>query len=266
MNIASKPQRRHAEARPRHIPEGEWRLRLALAACYRLVAHFGMAQLVYNHITLRLPGAEHHVLINEYGLSYDEITASNLVKIDLDGRVVDGSGREINPAGFIIHSCVHRARDDAKCVIHTHSRAGVAVSCLTEGFIPLNQEALQFHGRVAYHDYEGMAVHAEEQARLVAHLGDKDAVILRNHGLLVVGRTAPEAFRRIYFLEQACRLQLDVMATGRPFGPPAPPVMEHTATQWRTGAAGIGTGADEATREWPALLRLLDRKDPSWRT
>ena len=265
MNVAVHPKARAADGRPAPVPEAEWRVRLDLAAFYRLVSHFGMAQLVFNHITARVPNEAGHFLINPYGFHYDEVTASNLVKVDYDGNVVDGSGSEINPAGYIIHSCVHRARKDLTCVAHTHSRAGVAVSCLKEGLIPMNQEGLQFHKRIAYHDYEGLAVYEDEQARLVANLGDKDVLILRNHGLLACGRSIPEAFRRIYYLEMACRLQLDVMATGRPWSPPTPEVCDHTADQWHAGAAGIGTGNDESTREWPALLRMLDRKYPGWR-
>lgn len=261
MNIVAP----RAAAPTSRMSEAEWRARVDLAAFYRLVHHHGMSMLVFNHITARVPGPDHHFLINEYGLSYDEVTPANLVKVDLDGTVVDGTGREINPAGYIIHSCIHRARKDVACVVHTHSRAGVAVSCLKEGLIPMNQEGLQFHDRIAYHDYEGMAVYEDEQKRLVANLGDKDVMILRNHGLLATGRSIAEAFRRIYYLEIACRLQLDVMATGRPWSPPTPEVSAHTAKQWQGGAAGIGTGADEVTREWPALLRLLDRKYPGWR-
>ena len=261
MNLVSP----RPAARPSHVSEAEWKTRVDLAACYRLVHHHGMAMLIYNHITARVPGPEHHILINEFGLSYDEITPSNLVKIDLDGNVVDGGAHEVNKAGYIIHSCVHRARPDVACVIHTHSRAGVAVSCLTEGLMPLNQEGLQFYGRIGYHDYEGIAVYAAEQARLVANLGRNDVMILRNHGLIATGRTISEAFRRIYYLEFACRLQLDVMASGRKFAPPPPEVCAHTLAQWDDGAAAIGTGNDEHTREWPALLRMLDRKDPNWR-
>jgi len=265
MNLAVKPRASQADNRPAHIPEAEWRVRTDLAAFYRLVHHHGMSMLVFNHITARVPGPEHHFLINEYGLAYEEVTASNLVKVDLDGNVVDGSGREINPAGYIIHSCIHRARKDVACVVHTHSRAGVAVSCLEEGLVPMNQEGLQFYGRIAYHDYEGLAVYEDEQKRLVASLGDKIVMILRNHGLLATGRSIPEAFRRIYYLEMACRLQLDVIAAGRPWSPPTPEVCAHTAKQWEDGAAGIGTGDDDATREWPAMLRMLDRKYPGWR-
>jgi len=251
--------------RPSHISDAEWQVRVDLAAFYRLVHHYGMSMLVFNHITARVPGPQHHILINEYGLAYDEITPSNLVKIDLDGKVVDEGEHEVNLAGYIIHSCVHRARKDVNCVVHTHSRAGVAVSCLKEGLIPLNQEGMMFYGRVAYHDYEGLAVYEDEQKRLVASLGDKEVMILRNHGLLATGRSVAEAFRRIYYLEIACRLQLDVMATGRPFAPPPPEVCEHTHRQFEDGAAAIGTGKDQQTREWPAMLRLIDRKFPGWR-
>ena len=261
MNLVSP----RPAVRPSHMSEAEWRTRVDLAAFYRLVHHYGMSMLVYNHITARVPGPEHHILINEFGLSYDEVTPANLVKIDLDGKIVDAGDHEVNYAGYIIHSCVHRARPDVNCVAHTHTRAGVAVSCLEEGLIPMNQEGLQFYNRIAYHDYEGIAVYEDEQKRLVANLGDKDVMILRNHGLLVAGRTISEAFRRLYYLELACRLQIDVMGSGRPWAPPPPEVCEHTAKQWEDGAASIGTGKDEHTREWPALLRMLDRKDPSWR-
>jgi ribulose-5-phosphate 4-epimerase/fuculose-1-phosphate aldolase len=252
-------------ARPTAIADAEWQARVDLAAFYRLVHHHGMSMLVFNHITARVPGPEHHILINEYGLAYDEITPANLVKIDLDGNVVDEGAHEVNRAGYIIHSCVHRARRDVNCVAHTHSRAAVAVSCLKEGFMALNQEAMQFYGRVGYHDYEGLAVYEDEQQRLVANLGDKDVLLLRNHGVLVTGRSIPETFRRLYYFEMACRLQMDVLTTGRPYAAPPPEVCEHTRRQFDEGAAAIGTGKDHQTREWPAMLRLLDRKYPDWR-
>ncbi len=265
MNLVSP----RPAARPSHISEVEWRTRVDLAAFYRLVHHHGMSMLVYNHITARVPGPEHHILINEYGLSYEEVTPSNLVKIDVDGKVVDdaqGRGEhEVNHAGYIIHSCIHRARPDVSCVAHTHTRAGVAVSCLKDGLVPMNQEGLQFYNRIAYHDYEGIAVYEDEQKRLVANLGEKDVMILRNHGLIATGRTISEAFRRLYYLELACRLQIDVMSAAQPWSPPPPEVCEHTAKQWDEGVASIGTGKDAQTREWPALLRMLDRKDPGWR-
>ncbi|MCZ6860852.1 MAG: class II aldolase/adducin family protein [Alphaproteobacteria bacterium] len=261
MNVVVK----EAGSRPKHISEEEWAVRLDLAACYRLVDHFGMSMLVYNHITAKVPGPEKHFLINEYGLAYDEITASNLAKVDLDGNFVDGpaEGREINPAGYIIHSCIHREREDIACILHTHSQAGVAISCLKEGLQPMEQQGLYFEDRVAYHDYEGIAVDTDEQARLVADLGEHSVMILRNHGLLAGGRSIPEAFRAIYYLEMACRTQLDVMQTGREINQLPKAVRDHTAEQFHSGAAGIGN--DGVTREWPALLRMLDRKDPSWR-
>ena len=244
----------------------EWQLRVDLAACYRLVALYGWSDLVFTHISARIPGPEHHFLINPYGLMFDEITASTLVKIDMQGNVLDDpSGLGMNLAGFVIHGCVHQAREDVNCVIHTHTRAGVAVSAQKQGLLPLSQHAVRVYATLSYHDYEGLAVYEGEQQRLVANLGDKTVMILRNHGLLATGRSIPEAFRRIYYLEIACRLQLDVMATGRPWSPPPPEVCAHTAKQWDEGAAAIGTGNDEATREWPAMLRMLDRKYPGWR-
>jgi len=253
--------------KPDHIADAEWAVRLDLAAAYRLVHHFEMTQLVYNHITAKVPGPEKHFLINEYGLMYDEITASNLVKVDLDGTIVDGTAgsREINPAGYIIHSCIHRARDDVTCVLHTHSRAGVAVSCLKDGLLPMEQTGLLFEDRVAYHDYEGLAVDEDEQDRLLADMGEHKTMILRNHGLLTCGRSIPETFRNMYYLELACRTQLDVTATGREINMPSKDVRDHTAAQFNSDQAGIGDGKGN-TREWPALLRMLDRKDPSWRS
>jgi ribulose-5-phosphate 4-epimerase/fuculose-1-phosphate aldolase len=244
--------------------EAEWALRVDLAACYRLVDHFGLTDLVYNHITARVPGGAHHYLINPYGLMYDEVTASNLIKIDLDGKILEPTEYDINPAGFTIHSAVHGARPDLVCVIHTHSPAGTAVSCLAEGFMPMTQGGFQFHERIAYHDYEGFALDDGERQRLVADLGPRKAMILRNHGLLTAGTSVAEAFRLLYYLEQACRVQLDVLQTGRSIQMPPAERREHTAQQWEKGAAGIGTGG--LFREWPALLRMLDRKDPSYRS
>ncbi len=240
----------------------EWEMRVELAACYRLIDHFGMTDLIYNHVTARVPGAHHQYLINPYGLMYDEVKASNLVKIDLDGNILEETPFEINPAGYVIHSAIHGARDDVICVIHTHSRAGAAISALKEGLIPVNQGGFQFHDRIAYHDYEGFALDAAERRRLVEDLGDRRAMILRNHGLLTAGRSVAEAFRLIYYLEQACQIRLDALKTGREINLPPESVREHTARQWEGGAAGIGS---TTLREWPALLRMLDRRDPSYR-
>ncbi|HYM04858.1 MAG TPA: class II aldolase/adducin family protein [Stellaceae bacterium] len=245
----------------RAAPEetGEREMRVALAACYRLIAHFGMDDLVFTHISARVPERPDHFLINPYGLMFHEITASSLVEIDHDGNIVKDTGYPVNKAGFVIHSAVHAARPEINCVLHTHTRAGIAVSCLAEGLQPIYQAALSFYGRVAYHDYEGIALELDERARLVGDLGDKSVMILRNHGLLTAGRTVQEAFAQMYYLEQACRVQLDLMATGGKLNHLSKEVSEHTAQQFRDSPTPCGD------REWPALLRLLDAKDPSYR-
>lgn len=242
--------------------DAEWAMRVDLAACYRLVHAHGWCDQVYNHITARVPGPDHHFLINPFGLAYEEITASNLVKIDLDGNVMDGSEYGVNAAGYTIHSAIHAAREDAICVVHTHSDAGTAVSCLKEGFIPMTQGGYQFYNRMAYHDYEGIALDLSERERLVADLGNHWAMVLRNHGILTIGETVSRAFTRLYYLEQACRVQLSAMATGRELNFPPHDVCEHTAKQWE---GGIDDLHDKELPEWPAYLRMLDRKDPSFR-
>jgi ribulose-5-phosphate 4-epimerase/fuculose-1-phosphate aldolase len=259
----------------------EWATRVDLAACYRLVALYGMTDLVYNHITARVPGTEDHVLINPYGMLYEEITASSLIKIDLEGKTVLQPDHDysVNAAGYVIHSAVHAARHDAACVIHTHTRAGTAVSALAEGLMPLSQTAMRFAGHVAYHDYEGPAFNRGERDRLVADLGDKNAMILRNHGLLVCAPTIPQAFNLIYWLEQACKIQIDILACGRPLHVPAHDVVETTSDA--LSGTEITLGNEEATNphvkagaqkgqtgygllEWPALRRRLDRLDASY--
>lgn len=246
----------------RNFPEAEWRMRVDLAAGYRLVRHFGLDDLIYNHITARVPGEDDRYLINPYGPLYDEMTASNLIKIDIDGAIHCETDGEINPAGYMIHSAVHAARHDTVCVLHTHSHYATLVSTLDEGFVVLTQTAFQFYGRVAYHDYEGFALDADERRRLVMDLGERNVMVLRNHGVLTLGRSVAEAFRRAYYFEAACRMQIEARAAGKTRQPPAE-VMERTAQQWAGGAAGIGGGG--STREWPALLRMLDRLDPTWR-
>ena len=195
-------------ARPADITPEEWALRLELAACYRLFAHLGWTEMIFNHITLRVPGDEPHFLINPYGLHYSEVTARNLVKIDLDGNVIGTSAYPINPAGFVIHSAIHRHRHDAHCIIHTHTTAGIAVACKADGLAYDNFYSAQFWGRVAYHDFEGVTTDLAEQQRLVASLGNADVLILRNHGLLVVGPSVPEAFIESWSLQRACEVQL----------------------------------------------------------
>jgi len=246
----------------------EQQLREELAACYRLIAHFRMTDLIFTHISARLPGPEHHFLINPYGLMFDEISASNLVKIGLDGRAVEDSPYPVNPAGFVIHSALHAAREDAQCVLHTHTRAGCAVAALACGLLPVNQMSMEFYGRVAYHDYEGIALDLAEQARLVADMGDKPVLMLRNHGLLTVGSSVAQAFLRMYYLEKACDIQLAAQACGDLVLPPAA-VCEHTERQFnqpqRPLAAGELSDSDALDLAWKALLRLLDRVAPGYR-
>jgi ribulose-5-phosphate 4-epimerase/fuculose-1-phosphate aldolase len=264
------------------VSPAEWGLRVDLAACYRLMARYGMTDLIYNHSTARVPGPEHHILINAYGMLYDEVTASSLIKVDLGGNIIDSSdhGYSVNAAGYIIHSAVHEAREDAHCVIHTHTRAGISVSALEEGLLPLSQTAMRFHGKVAYHDYEGPAFDRGEKGRLVEHLGGRSAMILRNHGLLVCAPSIPQAFNLIYWLEQACRIQVDLLSCQRPLHVAPPPVVQRTAealsgmeiTLENEAAANPNlkrdaqkAGSGYGLLEWPALLRALDRQDPSFR-
>ncbi len=241
------------------MSDDEWRLRVELAACYRLVAKYRMTDTVYTHISTRLPVPERHFLINPYGLMWDEITASSLVKVGLDGNKVEPSDYDVNPAGFTIHSAIHMSRDDVVCVLHTHTRAGVALSCLKEGLLPLNQHALQFYGRLAYHDYEGVALDLDERQRLTASLGRNPAMVLRNHGLLTVGRSAAEAFILMLYLERSCEVQLAAQATGAELVIPSPEICAHVAGQYEM--------SDPAWPElpWKAMLRELDRSDPSYR-
>ncbi|HVG81732.1 MAG TPA: class II aldolase/adducin family protein [Methylomirabilota bacterium] len=233
--------------------------RVELAACYRLIAHFRMTDLVYTHISARVPGTE-HFLLNPYGLLFEEVTASNLVRIDIEGQIVEDTPYEVNPAGFTIHSAIHRARPDVNCVLHTHTRAGMAVSCMREGLLPLSQIALQFYGRLAYHDYEGIALDLDERERLERDLGQRKAMILRNHGLLTVGESVPEAFSLMFYLERACEIQIAALSTGRELIQPSPEVCEKTAQQHEGGEEPAGV------REWRALVRQLDKADPSYRT
>lgn len=236
--------------------DAEWETRVDLAACYRLIDHFGYSDIVWNHITARVPGNDEHFLINRMGLRYDEITASNLVKLDIEGNVIDGPD-DINVTGFIIHSAIHRKRSDIVCVLHTHTRGGLGVSALECGLLPMVQDAIAFHKRIAYHDYEGLSTDIEERERLATSLGDRHAMILRNHGLLTAGRTVGEAFMLMYYLERACKIQMDVMATQQETSLPSESVLDHAAKQYEQFSPG--------KYEWPALLRLMDKIDPSFR-
>ena len=220
------------------IGEEEWRLRQELADCYRLFARLGWGEAIFNHITLRVPGPERHYLINPFGLMYEEVTPENLVKIDLDGAPVGASEHPVNPAGFIIHGAIHRAREDAHCIMHVHTTAGVAVACKRDGLSHDNFYGAMFEGRVAYHDFEGISVHPEEQPRLVRSLGDKDVLILRNHGLLVLGEDLPHAFRWLWSLQRACEVQCQAGALAGADIPIADEVRRASTRDARDFAAG----------------------------
>ena len=243
------------------VSAAEWETRVNLAACYRLAAHFRMTDLIYTHISARVPGPEHHFLINAFGLLWDEISASTLVKVTLEGEIVDDpTGNGINRAGYVIHSAVHRARPDIECVMHTHTAAGIAVSAQDAGLLPLSQHAMRFSGSIGYHDYEGLALELEEQARLVRDLGSHKAMILRNHGLLTCGASIAEAFDLMYYLERACQTQVGAMAGDAKLRMPPPDVAEKTARQFKN----LPYKAKKT--EWKALMRMLDKTDASYKT
>ena len=244
--------------------QGEWVLRRQLAAAYRLVDHFGWTELIYGHLTARVPGEHPHFLINPFGLNYDEVTASNLVKIDLDGKIVEPSPHPVNYAGFVIHSAVHMAHAARhKVVMHTHTRAGMAVCALKEGLLPISMTATAFTGRLAYHDYEGPSLDLDERGRLLKNLGDNPAMMLRNHGLLVTGRSVPEAFLRLYRLERACQIQIDAAAAG-PLNVMGDNLARKSgedmdAFSEKESANGVGD------MEFAALIRKIDKTDKGWR-
>jgi ribulose-5-phosphate 4-epimerase/fuculose-1-phosphate aldolase len=231
----------------------EWQTRVELAACYRLVDKFGMSDLIYNHITASIPGTD-HLLINLYGLLYKEITASSLVKIDLAGNILSKPDTDygINKSGYVIHGAIHEARPDVKCVIHTHTRAGMAVASMKCGLLPLTQTSMRFVGHIGYHDFEGPAINLEERVRLVRDLGPHDAMVLRNHGLLTCGATIQQAFNTLYQLEMSCRAQVDTMVAGAEITLPPKEVLEHTAHLYQPG-----TRRPYGVLEWPAMIRLL---------
>lgn len=249
------------EAGVAEVGDAERQLRIDLAACYRLVAMFGWDDLIFTHISARVPGPEHHFLINPYGMMFDEITASSLVKVDLHGQKVVASPYEVNPAGFTIHSAIHAAREDAQCVLHVHSVNGVAVSAQAEGLLPLSQHAMFVLSSLAYHDYEGVALEDDEKPRLVRDLGSRRSLILRNHGLLTVGRSVAEAFVAMYFLETSCMIQVRAMSGGQRLRQIPPAIVDGAQAQWEKVTRGAGGGL-----AWPALLRRLERTDPGYRT
>lgn len=234
----------------------EWALRCELAACYRLAALYGWTDLVFTHISARIPGPEHHFLINPYGLMFDEITASSLVKVDQDCNKLLDSPYPVNPAGFVIHSAIHSVREDANCVLHTHTRAGVAVSAQKCGVLPISQQSTFVLSSLAYHDYEGVALRDEEKPRLQADLGHANYLMLRNHGLLTVGKTIPDAFLNMYIFENTCRIQVDAQ-TGGELVQVNPEILKGMQQVMKTATAGQG-----ASLAWPALLRKLARENP----
>jgi ribulose-5-phosphate 4-epimerase/fuculose-1-phosphate aldolase len=243
----------------------EAELRVQLAASYRLLAHFGLDDLIYNHVSVRVPGPGHHFLINPYGLLFSEITASSLVKIDMEGNKVEASDYDVNVAGFIIHSAIHAGRPDAMCVMHTHSDASTAVSALPQGLEPVSQFAMRFQGHMGFHDYEGVALEPGERERLVRDLGEHQVLVLHNHGILTVGRTIPEAFILMYYFEKAARVQLlarSGLAAGQHLILPAPAITDKAARQFNEMAGDI---LPAGTREWPAFMRLLDRLQSDYR-
>ena len=240
----------------------EWALRVDLAAAYRLVAHYGWDDLIFTHLSVRVPGPEHHFLINPYNLMFEEITASSLVKIDVEGKPVIETPYVTNPAGFTIHSAIHMARDDAHAVMHLHTPHGQAVSAMSEGLLPHTQTAMIARHDVAYHDYEGIATDLEERERLVQDLGTKNAMILRNHGTLTVGETVADCFLRLYFLERACEAQVYMLSAGREnLNNPPQGTPEKVEGQSNPNGMAIVSRA----LAWPALLRKLDRIDPTFR-
>ncbi len=242
------------------VDRREWDTRVELAAAYRLVHRHGWATtLIFNHISARVPGEESHILLNPFGLRYDEVTASNLVKIDLDGNILDDTPYGINAAGYVIHSAIHAARDDVQCVMHTHTEDGMALSSLDEGLLFTNQETFMFWDNIGYHPFEGIALDLDERERMVANLGGAYALVLRNHGLLTAGRTVGEAFVFMFFLEKVASSQLKMMGSGGDVVTLSRAVAERTAAQFDVANRVQGE------REWPALLRTLDDTDPDYR-
>lgn len=243
------------------VSEGEWAVRVDLAAAYRMVAHYGWDDLIFTHLSARVPGPEHHFLLNPYQLMFEEVTASSLVKVDVNGNPVEPTPFITNPAGFTIHSAIHMAREDAQAVMHLHTPAGQAVAAHSEGLLPLTQTAMLVRQDVAFHDYEGVAVDLSERERLVTNLGEKGAMILRNHGTLAVGRNVGECFLKLYFLERACQAQVMALAAGKDVNMPPQGSPEITAQQ---GAMGLSVAANLLA--WPALKRKAYRLDPSFAT
>lgn len=242
------------------VSDEEWQVRTDLAACYRAIAMYGWDDLIFTHVSARVPGPDHHFLINAYGMMFEEITASSLIKVDLAGEKVLDSEYQVNPAGFVIHSAVHEVRHDAGCVLHTHTRAGVAVSAQAEGLLPISQTSLFPFATLAYHSYEGIALNEDEKPRLVADLGNNNAMILRNHGLLTAGATIADAFLMMYLLETACQIQVMAQSSGGELLQVPALIVEGIQAQADQVTKGLG-----GALVWPGLLRKLDRRDSSFR-
>jgi ribulose-5-phosphate 4-epimerase/fuculose-1-phosphate aldolase len=257
--LTSKQARKQPSVKDRVSAE-EWQVRTDLAAAYHLAVIYGWTDIILTHFSARVPGTENQFLLNAYGLMFDEVTASNLVKVDQEGSILDDiTGFGINQAGFVIHGCIHSVRPDAHCVLHTHTRAGIAVSAMTEGVLPLSQHSTRIVGDVTYHDYEGIALDMDERERLAHDLGPTSrSMVLRNHGLLALGRTVRDAFMLMYNLEQSCRIQVDAMAAGRD----RLTLISH-ATIERTRSQ---VNRPREHRDWPALLRMLDRRGADFRS
>ena len=245
----------------------EWELRVQLAAAYRIVDHLGWSELIWTHTTVRVPGSEHRFLINPYGLRFDEVCASNLVKVDMDGKILGDQNQEINPAGFVIHSAIHMVRSDVGCIMHTHTTAGMAVAALECGLLPISMYALGYHGQVAYHDFEGPSLKLDERQRLADNLGQKNVMVMKTHGLLTCGATVGQAFVRMFRLQRACEVQLAAQATGAMLAVPPASVCDLSVRlndDFESTAGGDGYSR-VANPEFDAMVRLMDRKDASFR-
>jgi ribulose-5-phosphate 4-epimerase/fuculose-1-phosphate aldolase len=241
------------------VSKEEWEVRVNLAACYRLMAEYDMVEMIANHISARVPGTTNEFLINPYGMLYEEMTASSMIRIDIDGNVLfNATEYGVNQAGYVIHSAIHRARHDVDCIIHTHTLAGMAVSAMTCGIMPIAQSSMRF-ANIAYHDYEGVALRIDERERLVESLGDREAMVLRNHGLLTVGPSIPECFNNMYRLERACQLQVMALSCNMKLQMPPQEIVQYTNKQLTPGVR-----RRPGLLEWPAMLRKLDRWDPSY--
>ena len=253
---------------PIAIDPAEWALRVQLAAAYRIIDHLGWSELIWTHTTVRVPGPEHHFLINPYGFRFDEVCASNLVKVDMHGNILGDQNQEINPAGFVIHSAIHMTRPDAQCIMHTHTTAGMAIAALEEGLLPISMYSLGYYDRVAYHDFEGPSLDLDERRRLADNLGDKHVLILKNHGLLACGQTVAQAFVRMFRLERACQVQLAAQSTGSPMVIPPKKICELSAelSDEFLVAEGDKGYSRNPNPEFAALVRLMDKKDASFRT